>query len=287
MSKLHIVTVSTESKYYFPYLIESCKKNNIELTVLGFGEKWQGFNWRFNLMREYLVTLPQDDIVCFVDGYDVICLRDLNELKDNFINIKNRTNCKIIVGYDNIMNKIAKFFTLLYFTGEINAGTYIGTCKDILDILKNISDTDNSSDDQKLLNKYNNENKNIIYIDKEGELFGCRINGFNDSSMHKYYDIKNNNIYILNTNIQPFFIHGPGGQDFSIILDKLNYKHDKKIIDQIRKDTYKKIKRSLHFELLNFKKRIFHNRSKIFIVIIIIIIIIISIIIINYYKQLI
>lgn len=54
MSELHIVTVATESKYYFPYLVESCKKYGKELEVLGYGEKWKGFNWRFKLMIEYL-----------------------------------------------------------------------------------------------------------------------------------------------------------------------------------------------------------------------------------------
>ena len=44
---LHIVTVATHSDYYFPYLKESFKKNGKELTVLGYGEKWKGFNWRF------------------------------------------------------------------------------------------------------------------------------------------------------------------------------------------------------------------------------------------------
>ena len=187
MNKIHIVTVATESKYYFPYLIESCKKNNMELTVLGFGKKWEGFNWRFNLMREFLITLPLDDIICFVDGYDVICTRNLNELKDTFYTIKNRTKCKIIVGYDNVMNKILNNIAKIYFTGDINAGTYIGECKDLLDMFKTISDTDNSSDDQILLNKYHNENNNIIYIDKKGELFGCRVDGIKKDNMHKYY----------------------------------------------------------------------------------------------------
>ena len=39
MDKLHIVTVATESKYYFPYLVESCKQNGKNLEVIGYGEK--------------------------------------------------------------------------------------------------------------------------------------------------------------------------------------------------------------------------------------------------------
>jgi hypothetical protein len=74
MNDIHIVTVATESKYYFPYLVESCKKHGLNLEVLGFGEKWTGFNMRFRLMTDYLKQLPENDIVCFVDGYDVLCV---------------------------------------------------------------------------------------------------------------------------------------------------------------------------------------------------------------------
>ena len=85
MDDLHIVTVATESKYYFPYLVESCRKYGKELEVLGYGEKWKGFNWRFKLMIEYLKNLNPSHIVCFIDGYDVICTRNLYEFKINII----------------------------------------------------------------------------------------------------------------------------------------------------------------------------------------------------------
>jgi hypothetical protein len=53
MNNFHIVTVATESKYYFPYLLESCKNNGKELEVLGYGEKWEGLNWKFKKMIDY------------------------------------------------------------------------------------------------------------------------------------------------------------------------------------------------------------------------------------------
>jgi len=60
MNNLHIVTVATESKYYFPYLVESCKKHGKSLEVLGKGETWKGFNWRYKKMMIYLQTIsPQ------------------------------------------------------------------------------------------------------------------------------------------------------------------------------------------------------------------------------------
>jgi len=44
MDKLYIITVVTESKYYFTYLQKSFKLNGAELVVLGYNEKWKGLN---------------------------------------------------------------------------------------------------------------------------------------------------------------------------------------------------------------------------------------------------
>ena len=36
------------------YLEDSIKKNNGELIILGYGHKWEGFNWRNKLMIDFL-----------------------------------------------------------------------------------------------------------------------------------------------------------------------------------------------------------------------------------------
>ena len=95
MNQYHIITVATDPKYYFPYLVESCKNLGKELKVLGMGEKWEGFNWKYKQMVEYLNQLPKTDIVCFVDGYDVVCCRNLNELPRAFLKIKKNIIAKL------------------------------------------------------------------------------------------------------------------------------------------------------------------------------------------------
>jgi len=215
MNNLHIVTVATDSDYYFPYLVESCKRNGKELTVLGYSEKWEGFTWKFKLMIDYLENLKQTDIVCFVDGYDVICARNLNELIDEFIKIKNETNCKIIVGYDkinknNIFYYISKLYGLIQYSTckgiPLNSGTYIGYVSDVLYILKKtyMLNPNYSADDQTLLTKYCNSS-NDIYIDVDNTIFLALVS--------PYYDIDelviSENCVVYN-NKKPFFLHGPG-----------------------------------------------------------------------------
>ena len=172
----HILTVATEIKYYMPYLIESVKKHNNNLTILGLGEKWQGFNWRFKLIHDYVSKLNPNDVVCVVDGYDVLCVRDLNLLKLKFEEVRNRENCKIVVGNDKVLNFVNYIANNLFFgyckNEALNAGTYIGYAGDVGEIIMKIYNLNpnNDADDQILFTKYCNES-NDIYIDVYNELF--------------------------------------------------------------------------------------------------------------------
>ena len=53
-------------------------------------------------MINYLRSIDSDEIVCFLDGYDVICIKDLTNLPNDFLNyIELFPKCKIIIGSDD------------------------------------------------------------------------------------------------------------------------------------------------------------------------------------------
>lgn len=221
---LHIITVATESKYYFKYLVESCKKNGVELTVLGFGKKWLGFNWRFKLMLKYLKKLSNNDIVCFVDGYDVICCRNLNKLEEEFIKIKKHKKCKIIVGNDkpNIFTLVTPFFFGKCDNKLLNAGTYIGYVRDLKIILQKIYNLNphNDADDQILMTKYCSLYPKDIYIDVNSKLFYTI--GFPLKNCDTDLIVKNNMVYYKKNN--PFFVHANACGYLDNLLKRLGYK---------------------------------------------------------------
>jgi hypothetical protein len=239
-----------------PYLIESCKRNGKELTVLGLNEKWLGFNWRFKLVINFLKNINEDDIVCFIDGYDVICTRDLSELKNEFLKIKNEFNCKIVIGYDRmdknyIFNLITNCCLNFIFRNckglNLNAGTYIGYAKDLLNILETIIkyDSSNKADDQILMTTICNSNKDYFYIDKNNKLFLTIANIFDDIDKK----VITNNKIIYNNNV-PFFIHAPGSTYLDNVIKFLGYKID----DRIKNKLKSKSKLSLlYFIRENFK----------------------------------
>ena len=176
MTQIKIITVATESKYYLPYLKDTVKKNGGELIILGYGEEWKGFSWRQRLIVDYLKSLKQSDIVCFVDGYDVICLRNLNELKNEFLRLKQKHKCKIVVGNEYYEYNLHKKFRESQFglckNEGLNAGFYIGYANDLLYIINSIysQSNDDKADDQKSMVDYCNKNPNLFYIDKNFEL---------------------------------------------------------------------------------------------------------------------
>ena len=222
---VEVITISTEKKFYYKNLVESCKKNKGKLTTLGMGEEWKGYNWKFRKMIDYLSNLSDDTIVCFIDGYDVISCRDLTELADEFIKLKNKYKCKIVVGCDEYGFIGKKIVAHLSFgkcgNHYLNSGTYIGYVKDLKDIITKIYELNpsDSADDQVLMIQYYNEHPGEIHIDHECKLFLTLMYPLMN------IDIKtdNNKVYTNDYKSMPFFIHAPGNGFLDNIIIKLGY----------------------------------------------------------------
>lgn len=174
---MKLVTVATTSERYFPWLQQSCKRFNADLTVLGWGEKWKGLNWKIYMLVKYLKSVSPDEIVCFIDAYDVILLKPLEELEKRFIELHQKTGCKIVIGQDKGLNAIHTLGINYIFgscnKSNLNAGTYIGYAKDLLTVLQgayNIS-PHFDSDDQVLLVKYCKIAPDSFYIDDASYCF--------------------------------------------------------------------------------------------------------------------
>jgi len=226
---VEIVTISTEKKFYYSYLVESCKKNKGKLTTLGMGEEWQGYNWKFKKMLNYLTNLSDDKIVCFVDGYDVVSCRDLTELADEFIKLKNKYKCKMVVGCDDYGYIGKKIVANISFgkcdNHYLNSGTYIGYVKDLKDIISKIYELNpkDDADDQVLMVKYYNKYPGEIHIDHECKLFLTLLYPLTEIDYFTSITIDNNKLHAVNYKSMPFFIHAPGNGFLNNIIIKLGY----------------------------------------------------------------
>ena len=239
---VYVVTVATENIGYFNILKESCKRYNFELIVLGFGEKWGGFTWKFLKTREQLNKFNDNDIVIFVDGYDTIILSDKNYIIDKFLSLK--TNILVsIEGKDLERNFILQYMHHKKFVGKcknnnLNSGLYmgyVGYLKQFLDILcSNKRCKSSTADDQRLMvqlcNSKNGFDKQVFFdenvkLDSDVEIFyNYNVgdpDGFKKSKIvHVQKDPNNSSGILINTKTgnRIGIISGPGNKDLSGII---------------------------------------------------------------------
>lgn len=228
---MKLVTVTTHSDGYFPWLIQSCERHNAHLEILGWGQKWQGFSWRLTMMIDYLKSLDKNEIVCFIDAYDVILLKPLSKIEERFIKIHKETKCKMIVAYehhDSLLNYVAANLTFGRCKGQnVNAGTYVGFANDLIDTLEQIYKLNPkfNSDDQELLVKYCKAFPQKIYIDVDKTLFYTFIDTFGFSTQNLLKNISEKDSCIL---------HAPGTTNITNAINTLGYTFTKDQVENLK-----------------------------------------------------
>jgi len=228
------ITVATHNKGYLDVLKYAFQFNGETLNILGYNEKWRGFTWKYKLMYKFIENLPDDEIVVFMDGYDVLLLSTKN-LYSNFKSF----NKNIVFGIDNHNKYTKALYNRVFHNSfikpknaiDINSGLYMGYVKYLKLLLEKICINDVCNDpkmdDQKLIIKLSKTNffKENIGIDYENKIF------FNMSPKNLFTyksDFKLINNKVINKNNEPNFVHGPGNTNMDFIVEAYGYKNTKK-----------------------------------------------------------
>jgi hypothetical protein len=229
---MKLVTVATHSQSYFPFLLESCKRYGAELVVLGFNQPWRGYNQKNLLMKEYLDSLAPDEIVCFIDAYDVLLLRPLEDLQTLFVNFNKITGARIVVGCDQKATgeKIGPTVRLYYGACNnkyVNSGTYIGYAADLREMMTFIMQEtlgDTEADDQIMIRKYCSATKNV-HIDCDRVFFLTLVGSAQFPLNHPKVSIviDPDSHELRFNNIRPFFVHGAGNVNMLNLVEALGY----------------------------------------------------------------
>lgn len=225
---MKLVTVATHSERYYPYLKLSAEKYGHELITLGWGEKWKGFTWRFELIKNYLKGL-NDELVCFIDGYDVLILKDAATIENNFNEITMNDKTKIVVSVEIPAESFIDNIFLIQMTKcnnySINAGTYIGYSSALLKLYETLCNKykcSNDSVDQIFMQKYCLEGNNELILDTESKLF-LVITSISEKLSSGKHNIKIKDGVLLYKNQTPCILHASAYTDFDDIIDSLGY----------------------------------------------------------------
>ena len=225
------ITVATkENVGYYNIMVESCKRNNIELIILGLGQKWEGLHMKFKLWLNYLNTLPDNEIIMVNDAYDIIILEDSKTILTKF----KKFNKPIVFSYqdgfliNSVFNKCLE--------KVICSGNFIGYVKNIKEVIKIILKNENkwpkhNKGDQNILNticQISPYIKNNIALDLNQDIFF--VTSGDDFFYYKYYingfikNLKMKNNQLLNKNNKPISVlHLAANLNGNIYLQYLNY----------------------------------------------------------------
>lgn len=219
----HVITVATdESKAVL--LKTSAERFNINLNNLGAGVEWGGGDMtgpgggqKINLVKSFLNTVDDNDVVLFVDGYDVVINDDMQTILERY----NDMNGDVIVAAEkncwpskDMADKFPDTHTAYRYP---NSGLYIGKVQALKALFRdNLTDRE---DDQLYLQRaiLNAPMLNIkVVLDIENYIFQC-IASTNEAEL-----VVKSNKQLLNTETRccPCILHGNGGD-----RDKLKFEN--------------------------------------------------------------
>lgn len=217
IQQVYVATVATDSSQA-GLLYSSADKHKVNIINLGEKVKWlggdmaagKGGGQKLNLVYNYLVNLPNECIVMFVDGYDVI----INDNIDTIVSRFKSFDCDILFAAEKICwpepNLASQFPESETAYRYLNSGCYIGYAGELKKIIRRV---DNKIDDQEYLQnqfieqiKYKKEVN--IKLDTENYIFQCLAGAEQEVKvLHRQYPRQLINVA---TSTCPCVLHGNG-----------------------------------------------------------------------------
>lgn len=216
----HILTVGTDENKMWG-LEQSAKRYGITYLNLGQDVQWgggtmegHGGGHKINLVRSHIQTLPDEDTVLFVDGYDVLFTDNIHSIKERFDGF----DCDILFAAEKSCwpePTIAPQFPMTPTPYKyLNSGVYMGKVARLNHFFSEV--VANDEDDQLWMQKrYLGANGLNVKLDHEGYIFQCDDEVSFDGQQ------------ISNGMCCPCIYHGNGGDDakarFNSLSDKFGY----------------------------------------------------------------
>lgn len=217
MNNIKFISIETNyNKKSEHKLLHSCDVNNIDINIIGKGNKWNGFITKFHIMVDYLSQIS-DELVCLTDSRDVLYMKSADEIYNTFIKnfdkesivFNGETNCHpypILSELHPHQDKKYKY---------LNSGCVIGSRKTLLKSAKialDLYETTQINDDQYLLQKIflDNMTNGKVTLDYDCKIFQCVWD--EDWGKENNFDLIYGKDYIYNrlTNTHPLIFHFPG-----------------------------------------------------------------------------
>jgi hypothetical protein len=232
--KTHAITVGSDDSKC-DKLHNSSRQNGFEFLNIGKNVEWKGTDMsgpgggqKVNLLKNYINTLPDSDVVLFADGYDTFANEPIEEIERRFLEFK----CGALFAAEEWCwpdESLADSFpeATMDFKGitqpspykYLNSGLFIGRVSELKKILaKSIKDNE---DDQLYYHKRFLSGDFDIRLDTECYVFQCYDPVVSNSNSNSFGFGERNQIYNARTECFNCMYHGNGGDDAKQHFEKL------------------------------------------------------------------
>jgi hypothetical protein len=208
----------------------SARRFGLDVTVLGWGHAWTGFNMRFGLLLDFLRALPPDELVCICDAYDVIFLEDAPTIEARYRALVAKSGAPIVVSHDNPKLFFAQRLYFYWYFGlckdrRVNAGTWMGPAGALTTLIEEMRsefERNPGGDDQMLLTKYCRCRSNLFTIDDGNDVFFVAAHAA--GALLDLPTLRtSNNGKLWYRGKRQCIVHAAGGGDLVPLLRKLGY----------------------------------------------------------------
>ena len=182
------------------------------VTTIGKGMPWKGWITRMILYRDTSLWVSQhkdpDHVIVFLDGYDILCVRDSTDFLKTFHEI----GYPIVAGSENICffltcRPTTRWKKIHKIRSHINGGCIIGKAHAIYEAYRWCIEKGYHQDDQIALSHYMDQYPYKIYLDKSRFIFNDL---FASSHQLTLEPSKKVSVTIQKQTYYPYFIHFPG-----------------------------------------------------------------------------
>ena len=221
----YLITYANKPHEGLDMLKKSAEKFGVKLNVLGMNDpddvghgKGGRFGRKLNAAKMFVATVDADDIVAFVDGFDVLVTGTESEMVARFLEFGKSVvfsaenacapECNTN-GFRTSFNDLFPGETLRY----INSGTYIGYAGAISSVLDNgDASFETGIDDQTYMQGAFLDNRSDMTLDTRASIFYvCSIDSLDyEQRIREDLVVSDGRVNCVSTGSSPLFVHFDG-----------------------------------------------------------------------------
>lgn len=206
-TNFHVITVATEENVGLNQLRHCCREFGIDLRVLGMGIPYPGHGYKLSQLQNFVRHVAKDDVVLFVDAYDVLILADKKTILEKF----RAKNVPFIISTESncwpLTSREAEFPPSPTPFRFINSGGIIGYAGHIRKILSALKPIHPKDDDQGRFTELFLKDKSLFCLDYQADIF-LTLHGVSKNDL--VVEKGKKRVKCLITESIPLIIHGNG-----------------------------------------------------------------------------